>query len=115
MNITVLVDASGSMSVLGKETICKSLIQTLNLLSKLNPGYKDYSFNFQNWDKSTRKLVNTEEKYLVLTDGFDLDNIENRNVSIVLVGEDAPKISKVNYFRAIDILNAVDFLRNNND
>ena len=29
MNITVLIDASGSMSVLGKETICESLVQTM--------------------------------------------------------------------------------------
>ena len=116
MNVTVLVDASGSMSVLGKETICVSLIQTLTLLTKLNPSYKDWSFDFQNWDKDTRELKDSsEQKYIVLTDGFDIDSIDNRNVSVVLVGEDAPQVSKVNYFKAIDILNAVEFLRDNYD
>lgn len=116
MNVTVLVDDSGSMSVLGKKTICESLIQTLTLLTKLNHSYKDWSFNFQNWDKDTKELKNSrEEKYIVLTDGFDIDSIDNRNVSVVLVGEDAPKVSKINYFKAIDILNAVEFLRDNND
>ena len=51
----------------------------------------------------------------MLTDGFDIDSIDSRNVSVVFVGEDAPKVSKVNYFKGIDILNAVDFLRDNND
>lgn len=116
MNVTVLVDASGSMSVLGKEAICESLIQTLTLLTKLSPPYKDWTFDFQNWNKDTRELKDSsEEKYIVFTDGFDIENIENRNVSVVLVGEDSPDVSKVNYFKAIDILNAVDFLRDNND
>ncbi len=115
MNVTVLVDSSGSMSVLGKETICESLIQTLTLLSKLNPSYENWSFDFQNWDKDTKDINISEEKYIVLTDGFDIDIVENRNVSVVLVGEDSPDISKVNYFKVIDILNAVDFLRDTND
>ncbi|WP_443738694.1 hypothetical protein [Treponema sp.] len=115
MHITVLVDASGSMSVLGKETICESMIQTLTLLPKLNSAYEDCTFDFHNWDKNPDEMIGTKEKYLVLTDGFDLVSIENCNVAVVLIGEDAPKVSKVNYFKAIDILNAVDFLRDNND
>lgn len=115
MNVTVLVDSSGSMSVLGKETICESLIQTLSLLAKLNPSYENWSFDFQNWNKDTRSITVSDKKYIVLTDGFDIDIIENRNVAVVLVGEDAPNISKVNYFKAIDILNAVEFLRDTND
>lgn len=115
MKVTVLVDDSGSMSVLGKETICESLIQTLALLTKLNPSYENWSFDFQNWDKDTKDINVPDGKYIVLTDGFDIDIVENRNVSVVLVGEDAPTKTKVNYFKAIDILNAVDFLRDNND
>ncbi len=115
MNITVLIDASGSMSVLGKETICESLVQTMSLLPKLNTSYKDFSFDFQNWEKDVDILENQTKKFLVLTDGFDLKSLDNRNISVVLVGEDAPQISKVNYFKAIDIMNAIDFLRDNND
>ena len=115
MNITVLIDASGSMSVLGKETICESLVQTMSLLPKLNTSYKDFSFDFQNWEKDVDILENQTKKFLVLTDGFDLKSLDNRNISVVLIGEDAPQISKVNYFKAIDIMNAIDFLRDNND
>ena len=115
MNVTVLIDASGSMSVLGKETICESLIQTLSLLPKLNLSYVDYSFDFQNWDKDISVLENQKEKFLVLTDGFDLKSLDNRNISVVLVGEDAPRTSNANYFKAIDIMNAIDFLRDNDD
>lgn len=115
MSITVLVDASGSMSVLGKETICESLIQTLSLLPKINPSYECYNFDFQNWDRNSKVLFDVKGKYLLLTDGFDMESIDDRNVSVVLVGEDAPNVSNVNYFKAVDILNAVDFLRDNND
>lgn len=113
MNITVFVDSSGSMTVQGKETICSYLVQTLSLLDKLNPRFEDVNFDFQNWSPnscSVEKLTNTAEKTLLITDGFGLEHIENCNVAIVLAGADAKATSAKNYFKAKDLLNAVDFL-----
>lgn len=113
MNIAVLVDSSGSMAVQGKETICNYLVQTLSLLNKLDSRFEDVNFDFQKWYPTSEfgeKLANTLEKTLLITDGFELERIENCNVAIVLAGADAKEISAKNYFKAKDILNAVDFL-----
>ena len=113
MNIPVLVDASGSMSVLGKEEISKSMIQTLSLLNKLYPKFNDIEFDFKNWNLSEdtlEKLNNTSAKTVLLTDGFDISPIDNRNVVVILIGEDCASCSNHNYFKAVDILNAIDYL-----
>lgn len=113
MNITVFVDSSGSMTVQGKETICVYLVQSLSLLNKLDARFKNVNFNFQNCEPSstlTEKLKITSEKTLFITDGFELEYIENCNVAIILVGADSKNMSAKNYFKAKDLLNAVDFL-----
>lgn len=113
MDITVFVDASGSMSVLGKKSICESLVQTLSLLRHLDSRFSDVHFTFENVlmnQEVIEKLQNAQNKILLLTDGFDIGVIENCNIAVVLIGEDSISVEKKNYFKAIDVLNAADYL-----
>ena len=79
-NIKVLIDDSGSMSVLGKENICQSLVQTLALLEKMEDDFQDVQFEFLNWspesDNSGSAIdfaIDSNVPSIVITDGLFKD------------------------------------------
>lgn len=118
MQIQVLLDATGSMTVLGKEAIAESMIQTLSLLSKLDADFRDDSFSFKrDWLPSAeeiKKIKKAAESFIVLSDGFDVDYPEAANVAVVLLGSDSGvnfRRNRKNTFRACDILNAALYLK----
>lgn len=106
--ITVLVDKSGSMNVLGKNSICEDLLKFLHLYPQINSCENDLSFAIQDWDGSNEELKNISDKVdylLILTDGYtcndncestlqSLSSDQSKQVVIVLIGADA-------YFRQV--------------
>ena len=118
MQIQVLLDATGSMTVLGKEAIAESMIQTLSLLSKLDASFREDTFSLKrDWLPSAeeiKKIKKAAESFIILTDGFDVSYPEAANVAVVLLGSDSGvnfKRNCKNTFCACDILNAVLYLK----
>ena len=120
--ITVLVDKSGSMNVLGKKFICEDLLKFLHLYPQINSCENDLSFTQQDWDGSNEELNNICQNlkyFVILTDGYTCnDNCEStlqalsldedKHFEIVLVGADAffrqiNTEKKISVFRAADI------------
>lgn len=135
--VTIAVDVSGSMSVLGKKEICKNLCQTLNILPEIWNEFSDWNFNTYDWDGTLENLQQiigdnsidneaTCKNIIVLTDGFALfDNCKtylekivkssDLKLAVVLCGGDSKRdcVSKsVNVFEAIDIVKAAEYFLN---
>ena len=112
--VTVLVDKSGSMNVIGKKSICEDLLKFLHLYPQINSCENDLSFIQQDWNGSNEELKTISEKVdylLILTDGYTCnDNCEltlqsissekPKQIIIVLVGADA-------YFRQVNTGNKI--------
>lgn len=137
--VTIAVDVSGSMSVLGKKEICKNLCQTLNILPEIWNEFSDWNFNTYDWDGTLENLQQiigdnsidnevTCKNIIVLTDGFALfDNYNCKDylekivkssdlkLAVVLCGGDTKRdcVSKsVNFFESIDIVKAAEYFLN---
>lgn len=135
--VTIAVDVSGSMSVLGKKEICKNLCQTLNILLEIWNEFSDWNFNTYDWDGTLENLQQiigdnsignevTCKNIIVLTDGFALfDNCKtylekivkssDLKLAVVLCGGDSKRdcMSKsVNVFESIDIVKAAEYFLN---
>ena len=125
--ITVLVDKSGSMNVLGKKSICEDLLKFLHLYPQMNSYENDLSFVQQDWDGSNEELnaiCKNLNSFIILTDGYSCnDNCEstlqafssdeNKHFAIVLIGADAifrqlDTKKKILVFEAADINVAAD-------
>lgn len=100
--VTVLVDTSGSMNVLGKIAICDDLLKFLYLFPLINSCEDRLSFIQQAWDGSDEelnKICKEITSCVLLTDGYICDDCKStlRNFSldtskkivIVLVGSDS--------------------------
>lgn len=116
--IFVIEDTSGSMSVLGKNAVTLSLINTIRLSKELNSAYADLTFKKIEWDgKSKIRLEN--QSSIILTDGYSpfslLENLGEKT-ALVLCGldsscpKDLAKIANVKVFEAQDILEALDYV-----
>ncbi|MGL4987528.1 MAG: hypothetical protein ACRC5H_10400 [Treponemataceae bacterium] len=113
-DVAVFIDSSASMTVLGKEAIAESIVQTLSLLPQLNELYKDWTFSFQHWnsqEESLEDILALDDLSMIITDGFCEEIPESGNIGVVLVGQDALESEKKNHFQSIAILNAVNFLQ----
>ena len=120
--ITVLVDKSGSMNVLGKNAITNDLVKFLHLYPEMNSCDEKLTFIQQDWDGSNEELNSICQNlkyFVILTDGYTCnDNCEStlqafsldedKHFAIVLVGADAffrqiNTEKKISVFRAADI------------
>lgn len=120
MQIYLIKDISGSMSVLGKEIIVENAVQSLIKLKERNTEYSDVEFLSKEWQGSFQELTDTFktqniERGVVLTDGYfvrskelssfiDRLQSENKRCVFVYCGSDA-NLSRYGY-EAEDIISA---------
>lgn len=127
MNIKVLIDDSGSMSVLGKENICQSLVQTLALLEKMDEDFQNVQFEFLNWSPesdNSGSAIDCNVPSIVITDGLGKEKLFGGEagksgedargkapVAVVFVGPDCEVFHGENSFEACDIVNAAYYVK----
>lgn len=120
MQIYLIKDISGSMSVLGKEIIAENAIQDLIKHKELSEEYSDIEFVHKEWHGSFQELTDifktqNIERCLVFTDGYfarlkelssfiDGLQLENKRCVFVYCGCDA-NLSRYGY-EAEDIISA---------
>lgn len=121
MQIYLIKDISGSMTVLGKEIIAENAIQSLIKLKGLNAEYSGVEFLNKEWQGSFQELTDifktqNIERALVFTDGYfvrlkelssfiDRLKSENKRCVFVYCGCDA-NLNRYGY-EAEDLISAL--------
>jgi hypothetical protein len=121
MQIYLIKDISGSMSVLGKEIIAENAIQSLIKLKEFDAAYSGVEFVNQDWHGSFQVLIDifktkNIERALVFTDGYfaslkelsyfvNILKSENKRCIFVYCGSDA-NLSRYGY-EAEDLISAL--------
>ncbi len=125
MQIHLIKDVSGSMSVLGKSVITKNLIRTLESAIEIDTKYVNLEFVKVEWGGGVEQLeeiiTNQEiKKAIIFTDGYAFgsktklpeiiknDEAKNKKYIIVYCGCDANIKKSWGGYKATDILSALD-------
>lgn len=117
MQIYLIKDISGSMSVLGKEIIAENAVQSLIKIKALNTEYSGIEFLNKEWQGSFQDLTDifktqNIERALVFTDGYFarskefssfIDGLQSENKRCVFVycGSDSKKSAYANLSRYV--------------